>query len=99
MAPSVSPSLRQRQQGQQLRSRLKAPVCIQAELEGAIEKGSCTFNTRGRLECATFVLHRGRRHDRCSSGLLRGEVSSWRRAYGREGRGWGRTIAGDAQLG
>ena len=51
-------------------------------------KGSCTIITRGRLDCATlFVLHSGRRHESCSSGLLRGEVSSWWRAYGRDGRG------------
>jgi hypothetical protein len=31
-----------------------------------MEENSCTFNTRGRLDVATFfVLHRGRRHESC----------------------------------
>jgi hypothetical protein len=47
-----------------------------------------TINTRGRLDFATFfVLHGGRRRESCSSGFLHGEVSSWWRAYGRDGRG------------
>jgi hypothetical protein len=54
----------------------------------SIGKGDCTINTRGRLDFATFfVLHGGRRRESCSSGFLHGEVSSWWRAYGRDGRG------------
>ena len=54
----------------------------------SIGKGDCTIKTRGRLDFATFfVLHGGRRRESCSSGFLHGEVSSWWRAYGRDGRG------------
>ena len=53
----------------------------------SIGKGDCTINTRGRLDFATFfVLQGGRRRESCSSGFLHGEVSSWWRAYGRDGR-------------
>ena len=47
------------------------------------EKGSCTFNTRGktRVSDLLFVMHGGRRHESCSSGFLRGEASSWWRTY------------------
>ena len=62
-------------------------------------KSGFTINTRGRLDCATFVLHGGRRRGSSSSGLLHGEVSGWWRAYGRDGRGWGRTMAGGAAEG
>ena len=63
-------------------------TCMVQSGELSTGKGGCTINTRGRLDFATiFVLHGGRRHESCSSGLLRGEVSSWWRVYGRDGRG------------
>ena len=63
-------------------------TCMMQGGELSTEKGGCTINTRGRLDCATlFVLHGGRRRESCSSGFLHGEVSSWWRAYGRDGRG------------
>ena len=66
-------------------------ICCTCMVQGgglSTGKSGCTINTRGRLDCATlFVLHGGRRGRSCSSGLLHGEVSSWLRAYGRDGRG------------
>ena len=66
-------------------------ICCTCMVQGgglSTGKGGFTINTRGRLDCATlFVLHGGRRHESCSSGLLSGEVSSWWRAYGQDGRG------------
>ena len=63
-------------------------TCMVQSGELSTGKGGCTINTRVRLDCATlFVLHGDRRRESCSSGLLSGEVSSWWRAYGQDGRG------------
>ena len=66
----------------------------------SVEKGSRTINPRGRLDCASFfLLLCGRRRELQQWLVIRGEVTKWWRACGREGRGCGHTATDNAQLG